>query len=176
MVKLNKRIYYFVFASGLFVLMLYLNSGKGFAMSLLKHPQEEIVLSSPFEGVITLDHQPVAGAKVVRVLTWFETEHATDNAVTDKEGRFSLPVVKKTLALNKIGEFVVSQEIVVQYDGKEYPIWTKAKWDKGLYGELSGVPENFHCELTDEFKLVEEGKGLLATACQWNGIKQGVYA
>lgn len=140
-------------------------------MSLLKHPEEEIVLSSPFEGVITLNHQPLAGAKVMRVLTWFETENATDSAETDKQGKFSLPVVTKTLALNKIGEFVVSQEIVVRYNGKEYPIWTKAKWNKGLYGELSGKPENFRCELTDEFKLVEEGKGLLATACKWTGIK-----
>jgi len=61
--------------------------------------------------------------------------------------------------------------MVVLYEGKEYPIWTKAKWEKGLYGELGGKPEDFHCELSNEFKLVDAGKGMLATACNWSGIK-----
>jgi hypothetical protein len=73
--------------------------------------------------------------------------------------------------LNKLSEFVISQEFSVMYQEKEYRIWVKAKWDKGLYGELGGKPENFSCELTDEYKLVEAGKGMLATACKWKNIR-----
>jgi len=142
-------------------------------MSLFKHPEEEIVLSSPFAGVITLNDQPVEGAQVVRVLTWFETQNATDSTLTDKNGNFMLPEVTKNLALSKIGEFVISQEMVVLYREKEYPIWTKAKLDKDLYGELGGMPINFHCELSNEFKLVDAGKGKLVTVCQWDGINSG---
>ncbi len=140
-------------------------------MSLLSHPEEEIVLSSPFEGVITLNNKPVSGAKVIRTLTWFETENTTDSTVTDTSGHFKLEAVKKNLKLSKLGEFVISQDMMVQYDGKEYSIWAKAKWDKGMYGELDGHPVGFRCELTNEFKLIEGGDGQLGTLCTWSELK-----
>jgi hypothetical protein len=56
------------------VFLFVISMAKGYAMSLLKNPEEEIVLSSPFDGVITLHNKPVEGAKVVRLLTWFETQ------------------------------------------------------------------------------------------------------
>lgn len=139
-------------------------------MSDSENVQQEIVLSSPLAGLITLNKQPLSGARIVRNLTWYESRKETDSTVTDGQGRFSLPVIRKSIAADKISEFFVSQEILVQHQGQDYPIWTKAKRDMGLYAELGGRPENFSCELSNSLRLVMPGKALLVTLCKWSDV------
>lgn len=144
---------------------------EGVSMSLLNHPEEEVVVSSPMEGKITFNNKPVAGAKVERKLKWKDDTWETDTTTTDEQGNFSLPMVKDNVTLSKISTFVMAQEIRVYHEGTEYPIWAKAKHDKGIYGELDGRPSNFRCELTDAFIAVEAGEGMLGTSCKWDKIK-----
>ncbi len=140
-------------------------------MSLFNKPEEEVVVCSPMEGKITYKNEPVSGAKIERFLKWKDDVGETDVAYTDKAGNFKLSEIKDTVTLSKISTFVMAQEIRVYYSGNEYPIWAKAKWDKGIYGELNGIPVNFRCELTDEFITVEAGEGMLITSCKWDSIK-----
>lgn len=144
-------------------------------MSLLHHPEEELVLCSPMEGKITHNGIPVVGAKVERLIKWKDDVGQTDATTTDENGFFTLSIVIEKAKLPKLTQFVVAQELRVFYKGSEYQIWAKAKREKGLFDELYGIPVNFRCELTDELSLVDTGddsSGMLLTSCKWDSIKK----
>lgn len=168
---LSYRKYVLFSIIGLISILLVAYSLEGISMSLLNHPEEEVVVSSPMEGKITFNHAPAVGAKIERWLKWKDDVGETDTTITDENGNFSFPIIKDKVILSKISTFVMAQEIRVYFNGNEYPIWAKAKWDKGMYGELNGVPVNFRCELTDAFIAVEAGEGMLGTSCKWDKIK-----
>ena len=139
-------------------------------MSLFMRDEEEVVLCSPMEGVITVEGKPVSNAKIERNIKWQDDVGETDTYYTDKNGSFSLPIKQTTVRLNKITQFVMSQEITVFYNNSKYMIWTLGKGSKLLYGELNGKPENFRCELTNDPIRVEVEDGLLGTSCVWDSI------
>lgn len=143
-------------------------------MSLLYHPEQEIVVCSPMEGRISYKGTPVSGAKVERFLKWKDEQGRKDSVVTDEHGNFSLPIVKESAKLPKLSQLVIAQEIRVYLNAENYLIWAKAKRDKGLYDELNGQPINFRCELTDEPTLYDSGDesgGTLITSCKWDSIQ-----
>jgi hypothetical protein len=141
------------------------------AMGMFPEKEEEVVLCSPIEGRLTYKGQPVKGARIERLLIWKDDVGEKDYANSDEEGRFQLPLKEASLAVSPLAQFVVAQEIVVLYDGEEYPIWVKAKREKGIYEELDGKPTNLICELTDDLKTVRQGRGTFATSCRWDSIE-----
>lgn len=144
---------------------------EGSTMSLFTKPEEEVVLCSPMEGIITYENKPVAMAKLVRLIKWKDDIGETDNVITDENGHFSFPIKKQKVKLSKISQFVIAQEISAYFNNNEYVIWTMGKGSKVLYGELGGKPENLHCELTGEIIPVDVDDGLLGTSCKWDPIK-----
>ena len=141
-------------------------------MSFLYHPEEEIVICSPMEGRITFNGAPAAGAKLERFVKWKDEDGQTDTTFTDGNGYFRFPIIKEKAKLPKLSQFVIGQEIHVYFNGDKYPVWAKAKREKGLYGELDGSPVNFRCDLTDELAPVDAGKGMLLTSCKWDSIEK----
>jgi len=157
-----------------FIILVSISLGKtveGASMSLFSKEKHEVVVSSPFEGVITYKGKPAAGAKVERTLKWKDEKGEVDSVETDQNGRFSLPVVEDTVSLSPVTQFVMAQEIYVSFNDERIPIWAKAKHGKGLFDELGGEPIDFKCELTDEFKKIDVDNGMLITSCKWKEIK-----
>lgn len=150
-------------------LLVYLS--EGVAGSMFSKAEEEVVIFSPMQGIITMNGEPVPNARIERWLKWKDEEGEKDYFSTDEQGRFSIPIKKDVVTLSTISQFVMAQEVRVFVDGVEYPIWAKAKRDKGLYGELGGEPEGFKCELLDEFVRVNAEEGILMTLCKWDSIK-----
>ena len=145
---------------------------EGASMSLFSKEKHEVVISSPFEGVITYKGKPAAGAKVERKLKWKDEKGETDSVETDENGRFSLPIVEDTVSLSPITQFRMGQEIRVYFHNEEYLIWTIGKSSRKIYGELNGMPKNFRCELTDELVVVDVEDALLGTSCKWDSVKK----
>ena len=140
-------------------------------MSLFMRDEEEVVLCSPMEGVITLEGKPVSNAKIKRNIKWQDDEGETDTYYTDENGYFSLPIKQTTVRLNKITQFVMGQEITVFYENNEYVIWGGAKGGKEVYAELGGRPINMKCELTSEGESIRSDNTLLFTLCKWDAIE-----
>ena len=132
---------------------------------------EEVVIASPLNGHITFQGQPAAGATVTRHLAWKDEAGEKETTVTDEGGYFEFAVKTDVVKISKITQFVMSQEIYVNYQDTEYLIWTIGKGSKELYGELGGKPVNFRCELTDEPVRVEVKNGLLGTSCKWDAVE-----
>lgn len=140
-------------------------------MSLLPSPQE-VVIASPLEGILTFEGKPVADVKIERKLSWFDqSESVEDFVVTNSNGHFILPLVKKTLKLSNLTQFVVSQEINAIYNGKKILIWYMGKGSKIEFGELGGEPVNLKCELSSDEIVTRDYKNPLITRCKWDSLK-----
>lgn len=154
---------------GLLILLSF--SSKGEAMSLLPSAQE-VVLSSPLEGVLTFKGKPIPGVKIERKLSWFDqSESVEDFVITNSHGHFTLPLIKKTLKLSNLTQFVVSQEINVLYNGEKILIWYMGKGSKVEYGELGGKPVNMKCELSSKEIVTRDYKNPLMTRCSWDSLE-----
>ena len=147
---------------------------EGASMSLFSKEKHEVVISSPFEGVITYKGEPAAGATVERKLKWKDEKGETDSVETDQNGRFSLPIIEDVISLSPVTQFAAHQKITIIYEDEIYQIWIMGKLEKELYSELGGKPENLICELTNELRRVEIEGGMLGTICKWDSINKQI--
>lgn len=134
----------------------------------------QVYLASPLEGVLYDDGRPVGNARMVRVIGFGGEDIREDEIVTDAEGGFSFSEAIKEMNLSPLNELVISQKISVYYGEKDHLVWIKSKRVPEIYGELSGRPTNFRCDLAKTPVRVDQGRGLLQTSCEWDSIeKQG---
>lgn len=156
--------------SRLFIPVILVMTSQGVAMPFFSKQEQQFVICSPIEGVITYKGSPVSGAKVERWLKWKDEEGEREFVTTDAEGKFSFPVRNDSIDLSPITQFSAHQKIYVEHKGIKYQVWVMGKLGKGLYAELHGRPSNFRCELTDEIRRVETEGGLLGTSCKWDEV------
>jgi len=134
-------------------------------MSLLKG--EKACVASGFEGRVTYEGQPASGARIVRKFSWKDEKGETEEAIADKDGRFSFPshwgIFRRILPV-EVYAFI---DIFVYFNGQEYQVWGTAKREKNEYDEFGGEPKNFRCELTDELRRVDLERGFVGTNCYW---------
>src|SRR5690554_7316857 len=74
---------------------------------------KKLYLMSEISGIITLNGQPAAGAKLKRIVSKaYSRSELTDEAITDANGYFSMPAVTQHKLVQKIFpmEFVRSEE------------------------------------------------------------------
>ena len=134
----------------------------------------EVVLFSPMQGKLTYKGKPAANAKIIRHIIWKDDTGEKETFYANEQGEFNLPIKREKVKIPALGEFVITQEIVVHYENQQFDIWGISKSDLGEYGELGGKLENFRCELTNELRFPEISNGLFGTSCEWDAIvKQG---
>ncbi len=131
--------------------------------------KEDVVFFSRVQGTVLFKGVPVANAKVIRRYTFDTPSPLEDSCLTDGNGMFSLPVIsKKDVRLTPLVQFVVHQEMYVDYDGVRHEIWLHGKMDKAENSEYGGEFKNISCELTEEAKRKEVGRlNVLFTNCIW---------
>lgn len=154
------------------IILLIAYAFEGASMSLFSNKEEEVILCSPMEGKLTYNGKAVTNTKLERKITWKDDTEETDTTYTNDKGIFHFPLKKSIIKINPFSQFVVHHEITVNYQDKEYQIWTMGKLGKQIYSELNGKPVNFRCELTDELRRVEVEDGLLGTLCKWDSIEE----
>lgn len=145
---------------------------EGVSMSFFSKTEEEVVLFSEMEGHITYNGEPVKNAKIERLIKWKDDVGEKDYVTTDSTGYFHLDTRKEFINTSGFSQLVIAQEIRVNHQSTEIPIWAKAKRDKHEFSELDGKPVNFRCELTDELVPVTAGRGTLLTSCKWDALNK----
>jgi hypothetical protein len=155
-------------AKAYYAIPLFLFLTQGVAASMFKSNEENVTISSPFEGHITLNGKPAVGAKVERTLIWKDDIGETDSTTTDASGYFKLPAVNDTVKISPISTFVISQDISVTYENNTYAIWITGKSSTEMYSEFGGQPMNFRCELSDDEKHLRDNHSLITTRCSWD--------
>lgn len=131
--------------------------------------KEDVVFFSRVQGTVLFKGVPVVNAKVIRRYTFDTPSPLEDSCLTDGNGMFSLPVIsKKDVRLTPLVQFVVHQEIYVDYDGARHEIWLHGKMDKTENSEYGGKFSELICELTKQPSNVKLGVGdYIYTNCIW---------
>lgn len=114
------------------------------------------VLFSEVRGTVLMHGKPVAGAEVVETARGPKGDHV-QRAVTGVDGKFHFPAIVKQLGLvwrMLPGQPVVTQTIVITYEGADYVAWKHGKLTFAANTELDGQPLDFVCELTDQPEAV----------------------
>ncbi len=127
----------------------------------------KLCIFSGISGVITLNGQPVAHAKVIRTASK-ERKHQ-DETTTDEKGYFSFPpMYERSIAKFLPMEFVASQEIEVEYKGKTYRLWSGVKRKPEENTESRGKPLIVQCDLNNERYLKEVNSTPIISMCTWD--------
>jgi hypothetical protein len=111
------------------------------------------VLFSAVQGQVLMGGQPVAGARVERSWVWKKPDDIQrDTAVTDAEGRFSLPAVLDKSLFGGLfpHEPLIKQTILVDHGGRSHKAWMHSKRNYAAEGELGGRPIRLRCRLEAE--------------------------
>lgn len=127
----------------------------------------KVCLFSKISGVITLDGLPAANAKVIRTANL--NKDKVDITYTDENGFFEMPAVfQRTVTKFLPQEFVTKQDIVVQYNGKEYDIWSGVKRTPDENAEARGEILNVQCELNSEKSIKMVNNSPYISRCTWD--------
>jgi hypothetical protein len=126
----------------------------------------KVCLFSKISGVITLDGKPVANAKITRTVNL--NKDKVDHTYTDDKGYFEMPAVfQRTVTKFLPQEFVAKQDIVVQYNGNSYDIWSGVKRTPEENAEARGEPLNVQCELNSEKSFKQVNNSPYISRCTW---------
>lgn len=113
--------------------------------------KEDVVLFSRVEGRILFEGKPASGAKIIRRYTIDTPSFVEDSCTVGEDGAFQLPVIiKKNVRTTPLVQFVVHQELYVDFNAKRFEIWLHGKMDKSENSEYGGTFMQIECELTKE--------------------------
>ncbi|HPG61271.1 MAG TPA: hypothetical protein PK586_04640 [Casimicrobium sp.] len=114
-----------------------------FLVACAESSMAKYVLCSAMTGTIVMNGAPVADARVVRRYDWhWGNQRASDETVTDKQGRFSLPeITGKSMSAWLPHQPNIDQDIEVYVGAQKYEIWAGNKFSYEPGSELKGKPK-----------------------------------
>lgn len=126
---------------------------------------------SKITGVIVKDGKPVKNALITRTVD-FQSKRE-DEAKTDENGRFELPVVtERTITKFLPQEFVVGQLIFVEHQGIKYKVWEGVKRSKEENSESQGKELDVYCDLDAEEESIRFDRHYFISRCKWDVIQE----
>lgn len=111
------------------------------------------VLFSEVNGVVMNKGVPLANVEVKRVYVE-EYDEIVDRTFTNSEGMFSFrPIYRPRFRWFDLfpHEIVITQKMIMIYEGKEYEGWICNKRNYDRNGELGGKPISLLCDLKNTF-------------------------
>ena len=146
------------------VMSLMLGSTKVWGMALFDFLK--VTLFSEVNGRVLKDGSPVAGAEITRTAIYNQENHS-ETTLSDENGAFRFKPLH-VHSVNKIlpSEVVITQNITIRHDGKEYRGWKTVKRTTDEKDELSKYLSNLSCDLSADEKQTETYRGVIAGICQ----------
>lgn len=120
-------------------------------------------LFSEVQGVVLDKGKPVQDAEVERIYNWgWKDVTKQEKTTTDQEGRFHFnPVVESTFFGSILPhEPVITQKILIRYQGIDYKAWMFTKHNYEENGELNGRPIHLICNLDSEPSFKDDVFGI----------------
>ncbi|WNO60050.1 carboxypeptidase-like regulatory domain-containing protein [Rheinheimera sp. MMS21-TC3] len=107
----------------------------------------ELELSPEVKGIVTLHGKPIAGAKIIRTLTYSD-KRFIDATTTDEQGHFQLPVKVVKLRVSSMFDTAVTQSLDVEHKNELINIWTAGTTNTLNYDSIHKLLSDMKCELT----------------------------
>lgn len=139
-----------------------------------KNPKTTYVISSPMEGVLMQNGQPLAHTKIIRRLRWNGNDEGIEHEfVTDEDGRFSLPIHEEQLTLGKLTQFVCSTKLEAVVGGQRFDIWYNNKFEGYIFAETNGHQlAGLICDISNENMGVDLDLSRISTVCRWTDMPE----
>jgi hypothetical protein len=118
----------------------------------------ELELSPEVNGTVTFNGKPIAGAKVMRLLTYSDKKF-NDSTTTDEHGHFRLPVKTVKLRVSSMFDTAVTQNLVVEHANKQTDVWTAGTTNTLNYESVQKLLSSMKCELTSPEMRLEIPRG-----------------
>ncbi len=112
----------------------------------------KMYLFSEVKGIVVNKGVPIEGAIVEQEFRWaWKDEVGMEQTKTDAEGKFSFPAVVRSSFFGSLlpHEPMVTQTILIKFDGNVYKAWMFDKGDYKENGELNGKAISLYCELEE---------------------------
>lgn len=149
----------------LVLIILFTISSEAYSMSLFD--LGKICLFSETRGQVVIEGKPVEGVTVIRKVLW-QNKTSSETVSTDKDGNFHFNA-RFTNSFTKFMpvEAVITQNIILQYQGQDYEGWKTNKRDYEENSELNGKPIQLICDLKNKSVVNEEGSQVIKGICRW---------
>ena len=142
----------------------------------------KVNLFSEMKGVVTLNGEPVSGAKIVRNAVPNNDKKYVDSTVTDSLGKFRLGEMETQMFLKLFPtQIVVYQKVIIEYEGQPYLAWEAGYTGGKNKGELNeydaiGTDKEIDINLRYELTDTESDKAgsytlVISGICNWDGQK-----
>jgi hypothetical protein len=136
-----------------------------------KKSTQTYVISSPMQGVLVNNGEPLANTKITRHMRWVgNDEGLVEEFVTDQNGYFSLPVHEESLALGMLTQFSSSTHLQAEIDGETFDIWYNNKFEADVYAEAGIKLNNVVCDLSAAEVVVQAELSKIMTICRWSDM------
>lgn len=141
-----------------------------------KKTMQTYVISSPMQGVLMKNGEPLAYTKFSRHLRWNGNEEGlVEEFTTDQNGFFSLPVHEENLDLGMLTQFTGSTHLQAEIDGEVFDIWYNNKFEGHVYAETGKELNNLVCDLTSEEVVVQAELSKIMTICRWPNMPDSEF-
>ncbi|MEZ5578865.1 MAG: DUF6795 domain-containing protein [Candidatus Competibacteraceae bacterium] len=134
--------------------------------SILEHAMaftKKLYLFSEVNGLVLSKGQPIPNVEVERIYNWgWKDITKQETVMTDQEGRFHFDSISESSFFGSIvpHEPVITQKILIHYQGEDYKAWMYTKHNYEENGELNGKPIRLACDLNSEPSFKDEVFGI----------------
>jgi hypothetical protein len=119
-------------------------------------------LFSELNGTVVIGGKPCIGARLLQSVSDGGGEEINVETTTDSDGKFNFPEISKNKGILSLlpGEFVAAQQLLIQYEGREYEGWISTKRNSEANSEANGLPFQLVCELEKKAEYGEDHFGV----------------
>ncbi len=136
-----------------------------------KKDTEKYVVSSPLEGILVKDGQPLANTKIIRRLRWNgNDEGVVDEFKTDAKGYFSIPAHEESLSIGKLTQFVSNIELFSESETDNNFFWYSNKFSGELFSDFETPIKALVCDIDSSESRVELKHGAVYSKCKWEEV------
>ncbi|TYK65551.1 DUF6795 domain-containing protein [Colwellia echini] len=133
-----------------------------------KKEGEVYVISSPLEGTLVKNGQPLANTKIIRRLRWNGNDDGVvDEFQTDENGNFNIPAHEEILSIGKLTQFVSNIELFSESETDDNFFWYSNKFSGELFSDFETPVKSLVCDIDDNESRVELKHGAVYSKCRW---------
>ena len=136
-----------------------------------KKEENKYVISSPLEGRLVKDGQPLVNTKIIRRLRWNGyDEGVVDEFTTDAKGYFSIPAHEEFLSIGKLAQFVSNIELFSESETDNNFFWYSNKFSGELFSDFETPIKALVCDINSSESRVELKHGAVYSKCSWKKV------
>ena len=142
----------------------------------IQPPVKTFVISSPLQGRLVKDGEPLANTQLIRTLEWNGNKEGSKEEVftTDAQGYFHIPLFEVEMAMRGLEQFVAKTKIYINSVSEDNLLWYSPKMYEEIYGETGGPLQDLVCDISNPEVVTQDTPENILTRCRWSNMSDFV--